>query len=149
MKFVQNKTPPNQYTMSHFKIKKKHLLLNAQSQKKEKHMFMLEKAHSKRKNQNKMQHKKIQNYQVKNTSFPKKNYQKRIQTEVKTTLIKKNFINGQARAKDVTKEGTYRIILQGSKEIKTTKKLDKICFANYSNKNNIRLVSILYVDIKG
>ena len=40
--------------MSHFEIQKNHLSLKAQSQKKEKHMFVLVKAHTKRKHQNKM-----------------------------------------------------------------------------------------------
>ena len=75
---------------------------------------------------------------MKNTFFPKKNYQKQNKTQVKTTLIKRNCINGQAHAKDATKEGTYQIIAEGPKEIKTTKKPNKI---HYS-KNHIRLFFI-------
>ena len=85
---------------------------------------------------------------MKNTFFPKKNYQKRNQTEVETTPINRNYINGQARAKDVSKKGTHKIIVKGPKEIKTTNKLDKIHFTNYSNKIHIRLAFILYVVIK-
>ena len=53
---------------------------------------------------------------MKNTFFPKENYQKQNKIQVKTTLIKRNYINGQAHAKDAMKEGTYQIIAEGQKK---------------------------------
>ena len=53
---------------------------------------------------------------MKNTFFPKKNYLKLNKTQVKTTLVKRNCINGQAHAKDAIKESTYKLIAEGQKK---------------------------------